>query len=471
MIGKKRNGNYWAVEFAGEEVRLCRFNVQGEQVEVLQCEKRPMAEFDFTRFSHENATTRPGEAQILCAVPRSEVLLKPFIIPRGEGADLRRITALKLEQSLGGLDVNTTLWGFMENGAADDNKRAHVLAAAIPRSYVEGLISQHFTNSERPAMVECGALAAVRAHVAQRPEPAHSEVVVDCAPEGLSLFVLKGAMVESAHFVPGNRSLEAAINEIRRLVLFLRGKQDSVAIGAVTCLGGETAERLAAELRRALDIPVTCQLGSRPSWISNPDVLPADWDSDWHRIVGLMQMVRAGVASAINFLATEAPRARVNPLAAVVGHFKTPFLALTLAVLLGATVLAQRTMSGKRGALMGEVIKRGREITGNLQHNEQALTILKRYGAERFALTKIMFEVATIAPEGVTLDTLTLNADGTMAITGRCQSYGQGQEFTRKLNTSDLFHKAEAPSLRRERDGITFKMTFALSPKARKAVK
>ena len=471
MIGKKRNGNYWAVEFAGEEVRLCCFNVHDEQVEVLQCETRPMAEFDFTRFSHENATAKPGDTHVLCAVPRSEVLLKPFIVPRGEGADLHRITALKLEQSLGGLDTNTTLWGFMENGASADGKRAHVLAAAIPRSYVEGLISQHFTNSERPAIVECGALAAVRAHLALRPEPAHSEVVVDCAPEGLSLFVLQGGMVESAHFVPGNRPLETAISEIRRLVLFLRGKQDSATIGSVTCLGGETAERMAAELSHSLDIPVTCQLASRPSWISNAEALPADWDREWHRIVGLIQMVRAGAASAINFLATEAPRLRVNPLVAAVGHLRTPFLALTLAVMLGGTFFAHRALTGRREALMGDVIKRGHEITGNLQRNEQALTILRRYGAERFALTKILFEIANIAPEGVTLDTLTLSADGSMAITGRCQSYGQGQEFTRKLNASDLFYKAEAPSLRRERDGITFKMTFALGPKARKVVK
>jgi len=467
---KKRNGRYWAVELAGEQVRLCRFHVEGEQVVVDECETRPAADFDFERFRQEKAAERSRDARILLAVPRSEVLLKPFVAPRGEQVDLSKITALKLEQALGALDPATTLWGYTEDGTADGGKRARVMAAAISRSYVEDLLARLFKEGDRPAVVECGALAAVRAHRALQPQPLHCEVVVDCAPDGMSLFVIQEGVIESAHFIPGNRPLEAAVNEIRRLIVFLRGKRESTIVEAVTCLGGETAEGLAAELRRELEIPIASRL--EPScWIASSEALPADWNCQWHRVIGMMQAARNGRYEAINFLALEAPRGRVSPFQPLLEQLGTPFLAVGLVGLMAATFFVNHWLGDRRDGIMDRVIGRSRQITADLQRSEKALLILKKYSTERFSLTKILVEIADIAPPRITLDTLTLNADGSLAITGRCRSYSEGQEFMRKLNASDLFTKAEAPSLRKERDSITFKMTFSLSPKVRKVNK
>jgi Tfp pilus assembly protein PilN len=151
---------------------------------------------------------------------------------------------------------------------------------------------------------------------------------------------------------------------------------------------------------------------------------------------------------------------------------RTPLLVVTLAALLVATFRVHGVLAHRREATMEKVIQRGGQIAGDLQRNRQGLDILKKYSAERFSLMNILVEIANQAPDGVTLDTLTLSADGTMALTGRCRSYVEAQEFTRKMDDSELFGKASAPSLRRDpQQGIIFKMTLALSPKARKAGK
>lgn len=471
MASKKQSGQYWAVEFAGDQVRLCGFEVEGERVAVHRCESRPAADFDFAHFRDENGWDRSGSARILCAVPRSEVLLKPFDTVRSEQIDLEKVTALKLEQSLGGLDANATMWGFIENGVTEDGKRAHVLAAAIPRPYVEGLIQKHFPNAGRPQTLECGALSAVRAHVANRQQAPRCELVVDCAPDGFSLFVLHEGVIESAHFIPGNRTFESVAMEIRRLVAFGTTKRDSVPVESVTCLGGDVAQRLSDDLRGAFDIPITARLGTVPQWIQNTDMLPADWVTDWHRVVGLMAIAQAHQPAAINFLAAEAPRRQVHPLVAAVTQLRTPVLAVLLVGLVAGVFLMHGVMARRRDTIMDLVIERGQQITTDLQRNEQALSILKKYGIERFSLMKILTEIAEVAPQGVTLDSLTLNPDGSLTLQGRCQGMSEGQEFVRKLNASPTFVKAEAPSLRKDQRGIAFKMTCSLEPRIRKASK
>jgi len=468
---KKRNGNYWAVEFAGEQVRLCHFRLRGEQVVMQHCETRPVAGFDFGRFRQESSVDGSGDAEILCAVPRSEVFLKPFVVPRSDDLDLFQAAALKLEQSVGELDSTKTLWGYLAGGTADGHRKMQVLAAAVPRAFVEDLLSRHFTDSDRPAVLECAALAALRAHLAFQPQAVGCELVVDCASDGFSLFVVKAGDIESAHFVPSDRPLDAVVTEIRRLILLHGGKRDSVPVERVTCLGGEVAIQLAAQLQVALGIPVATQLGQAPVWIENSEVLPAEWTRDWHRIMGLVALARPGTQAAINFLASEAPRRRPRGLLSGLTQLRTSLLAVTLVALLVAAFFAHRGLTKRREDGMRTVVQKGRQISADLQRLEQGLIILKRYNTERFSLTDLLFEIAEIAPEGITLDTLTLNADGSLAITGRCQSLSQGQEFARKIDESQLFIKAEAPSLRREREAIMFKMTFSLSPKAKRTVK
>jgi Tfp pilus assembly protein PilN len=471
MTLKRRSGQYWAVEFSGDEVRLCRFSVQGEQVAVEQCQTRAAADFDFKRFREEIGANGAGDADILCALPRHEVFLKPFSVPRSEGIDLGQMTALKLEQSFGNLDLATTFWGYLEGGAADGKKRIQILAGAVSRSYVEQILAQHFGDSQRPAVMECSALAAIRAHLALQATPVCCELVVDCAPDGFSVFVVKDGEVESTHFVPSNHTLDIAVNEIRRLVVLHRGKREQTAIESVCCLGGEVAAQLAAALRTSLGIPVAHGLGPAPAWIANAAALPSGWDREWHRVVGLMALTRASAPAAINFLASVAPRRQAKTLLPALTQMRAPVLVATLVLLLAATVFARRTLVQRREDKMSVIIEKGHQISTDLQHSEQALAILKRYNTERFSLTKLMIEIADLAPPGIMLDTLALNADGSLAITGRCQNYVEGQEFIRKLNESKLFAKAEAPSLRKERDAITFKMTFALEPTVRKVIK
>jgi len=470
-MGRKRSGNYWAVEFAGEQVRLCHFRLRGKQVAVHHCETRPVAEFDFGRFRQENPANGSSDAEILCAVPRSEVFLKPFTVPRSEETDFRQMTALKLEQSVGELDPARTLWGYFTGGTPDGKKRIRVLAAAVPRAFIEELLSRHFTNSERPTIVECAALAAVRAHLAFQPQTVHCELVVDCASDGFSFFVLRESEIESVHFVPSDRPLETVVAEIRRLILLHGGKRESAPIESATCLGGQAAEQLVAALQTTMDIPVVSRLGRTPSWVENAENLPADWDREWHRVAGLMALARTGIQAAINFLAAEAPERRALSVMSLFEQLRSPILVMTLVALLGATFLGHRALSKRRVAKMTEIVQKGRQISADLQRHEQALAILKRYSGERFSLTNLLVEIAQIAPTGITLDTLTLNADNSLALTGRCQSYGEVQTFATKLNQSQLFTKAEVPSRRRERDGVTFKMTFSLTPKAKKVVK
>jgi len=124
---------------------------------------------------------------------------------------------------------------------------------------------------------------------------------------------------------------------------------------------------------------------------------------------------------------------------------------------------------GRRESLITRVIERGRQVGADLKRNEQALTILKRYRNERFSSTRLLVEMAEFAPTGITLDTLTINPDGSMLVTGGCKKFAEGQEFARKLNESDLFESAQTMSLRRERDKIIFKTTFNLTAKARRA--
>jgi Tfp pilus assembly protein PilN len=472
MAFKKRNGHYWAVEFAGEQVRLCQFSLHGEQVAVEQCETRPAAGFDFKRFRQESGTNGSVEAVILCAVPRSEVFLKPFVVPRSEEMDLHEVTSLKLEQAIGNLDLATTFWGYLEGGAQDGKKRSQILAAAVSRAYVERILSQHFADSDQPAVMECAALAAVRAYLELRPQATHCELLVDCAADGISVFVVKDGEIESAHFVPSDCSPETAINEIQRLIVLHRGKREQAPIEAITCLGGEMSDHLATAFRQgSLGLPVVNRLGRAPQWITNAEALPADWDRDWHRVVGLIALTRTNAQAAINFLAAQAPRRRARAFLPTLAQLGTPVLALTLVALLGATFLGQRALAKRREVKMTAVVEKGRQISADLQHREQALAILKRYGTERFSLTRLLIELNDVAPPGIVLDTLTLNADGSLTITGRCKSYSEGQEFTRKLNASQSFIKAEAPSLRKEREGIIFKMTFSLSPKVKKVGK
>ncbi|MCX8036842.1 MAG: PilN domain-containing protein [Candidatus Sumerlaeia bacterium] len=465
---KKRNGRYWAVELGSDPVRLCRFRVQDEKVTVEEWQTQPAAEFDFGRFCREKTDRRRGET-ILCTVPRSEVLLKPFVGPRGDQVDIRKITALKLEQALGELDENKTLWGYVEDGTTDEGKRTHVMAAAISREYVQSLLERHFPNGERPTYVECGALAGLRAHLALRPHPLACEIVADCAADGTSLFVIMDGIIESAHFVPGNRPVEAVGNEIRRLILYLRGRRESIQVESVVCLGGEAAKELADDLRRTLDIPVVNRLERAAEWVANADALPPDWAESWHRVVGLIRAALSGTGEAINFLAMEAPRRGAQPLLPALAKIQTPVLILLMIGLLLATVFVQRAANHQREAIMDKVIQRARLISADLQHSEQSLAILRRFAADKFPMTRLLVEIAEIAPQGVTLDTLSLNPDGSLSLTGRCKTYTDVQEFTRKVTASDFFVRADAPSSRKDREGVTFKMTFALNPKYKKA--
>jgi len=466
-----RNGNYYAVEFAGETVRLCRFRVAGERVAVGECETRPADGFDFSRIRGGGERSRPGGVRVLCAVPRSEVFLKPFTLPRSDGMDIGKVAALKLEQSVAGLDSGETLWGYTETPVENGAKRTAVLAAAISRSYVEGLLERHFPDSERPEVVECGALAAVRAHLAVRARPVRCEVVADCASDGLSLFVLKGGVIESAHFVPADQPLSEAVNEIFRLVLFMRSKREGAEVERVVCLGGPEAGDLVAALRERLEIPVADRIEQAPAWIENAGALPDGWEREWHRVIGLIELARRGGTEAINFVAGERPSVAARPLLPALEQVGTPVLAVAFAALLAVGFFTQRAFSHRRERLMSQVIERGRTIGADLQRSEKVLAILKRYRTERFSLAKVFFELAKLAPPGVTLSSLTLNPDGSVSVTGRCKRYTDGQEFARKLNESGFFTSAVTSSLRRERSGIVFKTTFSLTPTARRTAR
>ncbi|MBM3334825.1 PilN domain-containing protein [Candidatus Sumerlaeota bacterium] len=472
MLGRHGKQTYWAVEFTGEQVRLCCFRAHGSHVEIKQCQTRPVEGFDFAEFRAESGVDRSGDAEILCAVPRSEVLLKPFVVPRSDKIDLHRVASLKLEQLLAGLDWGATLWGYAEDGQDADGKHTRVVAATVSRSYVEGLIGQYFGNAEQPVFVECAALAALRAYRACRTETARCELVADCAPEGASVFLLIGGTVESAHFIPAHRSLEVAVNEICRLALPVHGKRDEVPVEVVTCLGGEMAERLADELRNTLTVPIHVGLERPASWIADPSALPREWNVEWHRIAGLIEVALAGGDRAINFVASAAPRQRTGLVRTVVGQVRATALIFSFVGLVAASFFVHRAIAEHRENVMDQVIERGQGITADLFHKEQALKILTAYRDHRYELTKILFSLALeLAPQGVTLDSLTLNSDGSIGIMGRCRSYAEGQEFVRKLNDSKLFTKAQLPTQRRDRDFVTFKLQCSLTPAARKSSK
>lgn len=468
MTLTKRNGSYWAVEFTGDQVRLCCFRALGPRVVVEACETRPAEAFDFAGFCQEHKAHGSSEAVILCAVPRSEVLLKPFTLPRSGGVDLRKVTALKLEQSVSGLDPKSTLWGYMEDGAESAARHTHVLAAAISRGYVDTLMGRHFANGEHPALVECAALSAVRAHQSLSAERLRCELVVDCAPDGFSIFVLKEGVVDSAHLVPAGRPIEAVVAEIRRLILFLRGKRDGTPVEAVSCLG-ESAGPLAAALQEHVDLPVACGLVRPPQWIDNVQSLPEDWERDWHRVIGLIELVRSDDAAAINFLGEVGPGRAARAMLPALERFRTSLLAGALAVMLACAVFGQRMLSHRRETLKARIVNLAGKVTADLQRQEQARTTLNRYRSERLAMSHLFFELAELAPSGITLSTLTINPDGRVDVTGRCRRMAEADEFARKLNESSLFTAAETPSRRRERDRFVFKIAFKLTPASRRA--
>jgi hypothetical protein len=512
MTGKKRDQQFWAIEFAGEQVRLCRFDVHGERVAVKLCETRPSRDFDFPAFEAQAADDH-GETRILCTVPRNEVMIKPFVVPRGEGIDLRKVTALKLEQSIANLESGATLWGLVDMGAPEE-KRAHVLTAAVSREYIDGLVGTHFTNEERPATIECAALAALRAHQAGEKTPLACELFIDCAPDGISVFLLKGGLVDSTHFIAASRTLEEAFGEIRRLVLFMRrgeaqsgrsgpggpgglsglsGQSGSSGLSglpqthtastastastsspfqAITCLGGSSADQLALMLREALGLPVADRLEGARRHIDRNDSLPADWETSWHRIVGLIELAReGGPARAINFVAFEGPKRKTRTRVPGLERISTTALAIVFVGLLAATFFVNRSFNRTREGLMQKVIVKSNAISGELQRNEQTLARLKRYQAEKYSVAAIIFKLAEVAPGNITLDQLALLPKGPSNLMGRCPQFSEGQELARKMNESNLFAQAATSSLRKERDRVVFKTTFVLTAEARRSKK
>jgi hypothetical protein len=457
-----KNGQHWAIEFAGDTVRLCRFRVAGERVAVEEC-----ATYTADDFSSEQVGGR-SDASILCAVPRSEVLLKPFVLPRGGGVDMSKVAGLKLEQSVAGADFDTMLWGCVEEKPPGGDERSHVLAAAISQEFVNGLLERHFPDSQRPAVVECSALSAVRAHVADRDAPAACEILIDCAHDGLSVFVLRGGTIDSTHLLSAGQPLEAAVNEIQRLILFLRGRRGSAPVEAVTCLGGERAQQLAKALRALIDIPVGDAIERTPAWLEGSEVLPADWASAWHRIQGLIELARSEDAATINFLAKAAPRRATRSLVPALDQLGTPALALVLVALLVASVLGQRALAQRRDALMTRVINRGRALGTELERREQSLAILKRYDKERYSLVEVFAELYECVPKTIKLNNLTMLPDGKFSVTGYCKKLPEPQEFAHHLNESEIFHQATTTSERVEGKKVTFKTTFSLRQKPKR---
>jgi hypothetical protein len=399
------------------------------------------------------------------------VLIHPFKIPRSRDVDLRRVASLKVEQSVGDLDAGKTLWGFVEHKSADTNARMNILAAAVSREYIDDVLGRHFGDADRPVLVECAALAALRAHLALRSSVLGGEIVIDCAPDVISIFVLRNGAIESAHVVPANRPFDAVVNEIRRLMIFLQSKRRGASVEAVTCLGGAVAERLAAQLGRMFTVPVAACLAQPPAWIEPTDALPEDWTREWHRVIGLIELVRDADQTGINFLAGAARQRRLEPLLPALEKIRTAALAMALAGLLVGAVLIQRVTAERRETLVTRVIERGRDVAPELQRNQQVLSILRQYNAERYALSEVLFAFAESTPNGIVFDSLTMNPDGTISVVGTCKRYIDGQEFARQLNESDLFTLAQTVSLRREKDKVVFKTTFRLTPTARRIAK
>lgn len=468
MNGKKRNGTCWAVEFDGDRVRLCGFTVQDERAFVKHCEVVPAEEFKFHEMCGDSSGQNGGEVKILCAVPRSEVFLKPFAFPRTEGVDIRRIAALKLEQSVADLDPSTTLWGMSEERLPGESRKVRVLAATIARRYVDEMLDAHFAD-ERPGLVECGALAAARAHLAGRAEPAACELLVDCSADGLSVFVLRHGVVDVAHFVPADRPLRIALSQIRRVILALSGDASDSPIEAVTCMGGGQAKELAAALQPTLDIPVRDRIESVPGIVDGGAGLPPDWTQNWHRVIGLILSVTGDRFSPINLLAVKKPRRHVSLAIPGIEGIRTSVLVVTLLALVVGAFVVKRFISNRREVLMSKVIAVGREVTSDLESQEKAVQRLKAYKARRFSLFRVLAELHELAPPGITLDNLTINPDGSMSVTARGKKLSEGQEFASKLNESEFFESAETPSQRRDGKQAVFKTTFKLTSLARRA--
>jgi hypothetical protein len=467
-MAKKKNGHYWAIEFCGERVRVCRFRAEEDDVEIKRCVMLPVEDFHLSKYAESAGIEWEPDDPVLCAVPRSEVLLKPFVIPKSGDADVRNVALLKLEQSVSDLNPETTLWGFMEQPDPENPRRVQVLAGTISRAYIGDLQEKHFAGGFLPALVECGALSAVRAHLAEREEPVGCELLVDGAPDGLSIFMLQKGVIELAHFVPSGRPTRMALTEIRRVILTRSGEGE--AVERVVCLGGKAAEEIAGSLRESLSIPVIEQLeGTIGGTPADSEVLPEDWGHHWHRVAGLVEYARTEKPRAINFVGAQKRRRLPKVEIPGVEGMRTSVLVLSLVALLVAGFLVHRAVAARHDALVNRVIAMGRKATADLEVQTETLERLKRFRAEQYSLKSVLFELHERVPDGVTLDSLSMNADGTFSITGRGKNLNDGQEVAARLNESEFFESADTISNRKDGKQFIFKTNFKLTARGKRA--
>jgi hypothetical protein len=241
--------------------------------------------------------------------------------------------------------------------------------------------------------------------------------------------------------------------------------------------------------------PALARLAERPSpapgqWIgealgpslraATPDALARDpvlmgalRDLTARRVApGRLRLASGGGATAISSLLAS-PAAAGDVLGAslldeLVGRLPTTHSLARLAALAGgALALGALACWGVRHSAQASLSAATAKIATPMEVLRSQNAVLQRVGLERKPLLPVIQAIHEVAPNGMTMDSLTVGPGGQLRLACAANSRDDADAFTRRLAKSPLLAGVEAPEIKSSQGKITFTLTARILDRQR----
>ncbi len=414
--------------------------------------------------------------RVCCAIGSRGVLLRPVSLPVTAPAELSRLLQLKIESELP-LPPEALAWGWLTlpNAGPTDaaTPRQEVLVAAVKKEVIE-----EYAAILGPVDPDPMFTVAALARMALVPIDQRAFAVLDIGPTQSELTLMEAGVPPSVQLLPWgeNRWLDSLSSRL--------GQTRDEAVATLASLpnrdGTDRNDAMDAALEEAVSalaeiLPKTAR--DRPLWISGPPVLAqllAGRLGGTHPVGVLPVPIHPGQTAATLgselSLVSRPGRKPLSLLLLQIKHTDSPDRAVRAfprrQVAIAAALLVGVLAFPYIEALLFQP-RLARRLAGLKGNDTQFATIDRELSFLRYLELNqsphldAAFVIAQAAPQGVRLNSLSMNRHGEISLSGFLQNLAQVGDFRLKLINSGFFSTivVEDQSPTPDRQRINFRIT------------
>lgn len=248
-------------------------------------------------------------------------------------------------------------------------------------------------------------------------------------------------------------------------------------------LPGSDPERWSAAVGRAIAEAQTPRTAGPSLALSDPDAPivappgtnwrlgPEDRNPSWWTEFGVPAALVAAFASPdpasrglFSMLEVE-PRQRLNPLVALAAWLSRPArAAAVIAISIGMLLLVPLGVAYARHASLQRHVRGMAGMEDRLREGERRVAFYSLLKERRWPMTKLIADIASSAPEGMTLDVLEINQGEPISVRGTAKRNELVTTFRENLVKTRVFESIAIPNVGSSADGVQFQLTARVAP-------